>query len=393
MPKNNIINTDVAQKTVIMRVDFNVPLSDGKIMDDRRIEMALPSIKSVTDRRGKLVLISHLGRPKGKPDPRYSLKPVASRLQELVDANVAFCDETVGAKVDSAVRDLKAGEILVLENLRFNAGEKAGDERFAQQLAAFADVYCNNAFGTCHRTDASMVALPKAMMGKPKVVGSLVEREIRYLRDAISDPERPFVAILGGAKVSDKIQVIDNLIDKCDRILIGGAMAFTFVLAGGGRVGKSLVEPEQLDLARTLAERAGNKIVLPVDANCAAEIKQGAEATVAEIDSIPNDLMGLDIGPKSAEKFASIVSEAKTIVWNGPMGVFESKPFDLGTIAVAEAIASSDSLSIVGGGDSAAAISQLGFEDRVTHVSTGGGASLAMLEGKSFAAVDILDDA
>lgn len=394
MAKQTIQNIEVSGKSVIMRVDFNVPLDDKReITDDRRIEMALPSIQSVISRGGKLILISHLGRPKGDSgDSKFSLEPAANRLRELVDCPVHFCQETVGEKAKSMVDDLNSGEILVLENLRFHPGEKKGDEEFAEQLAAYADIYCNNAFGTCHRQDASMYALPQAMDSKPKVVGALVEKEIKYLQDAISNPERPFVAILGGAKVSDKIKVIENLLDKCDKILIGGAMAFTFVLARGGSPGKSLVEPEHVDLANRLLEQADGKIELPSDANCGTEISEGCDTAIAQIDEIPADMMGLDIGPKSAEQFAEIVRQCKTVVWNGPMGVFELAPFDQGTKAVAQAIADSSATSIIGGGDSASAIGKLGFEDQVTHVSTGGGASLAMLEGSPFPAVEILDD-
>ena len=393
MAKQTIADIDVAGRRVIMRVDFNVPLDDnGSITDDRRIQMATPSIRSVTDRGGRLILISHLGRPKGAPDPKYSLQPAADRLRELVDTPVVFCEQTVGDQATSATNAMEDGHILVLENLRFESGEKSGDEGFAKQLAELADVYCNNAFGTCHRTDASMFALPNSMGDKPKVVGMLVEKEIRFLQDTIADPQRPFVAILGGAKVSDKIQVIENLLGKCDSILIGGAMAYTFVAANGGKVGNSLVEEDFFDLAAGLAERSGKTIVLPTDVVCASQIEQGIATETCNIAEIPNGLMGLDVGPKTAEQFGQIIADAKTVVWNGPMGVFETPPFDAGTKAVAQAIADSQATSIIGGGDSAAAIAQMGFEDSVSHVSTGGGASLAMLEGKSFPAVDILDE-
>ncbi len=377
-----------------MRVDFNVPLdADSNVTDDRRIEMALPSIKAVVDRGGRLILISHLGRPKGDGnDARFSLQPAANRLDQLIECPVHFCKSTIGETAESQVGSLQAGEILVLENLRFHSEEKAGDVGFATQLASFADIYCNNAFGTCHREHASMLALPQAMAGKPRVAGMLVEKEIRFLQDAIASPQRPFVAILGGSKVSDKIKVIENLIDKCDRILIGGAMAFTFVLARGGKTGGSLVEPDQVDLANRLVAAAGDKIVLPVDANCGNEISESCDKVIAKIDEIPDGMLGLDIGPDSAQQFAQIVRDSQTVVWNGPMGVFEIAPFDQGTKAVAEAIAQSTATSIIGGGDSAAAIAQLGFEDSVTHISTGGGASLAMLEGRSFPTVDLLDD-
>jgi phosphoglycerate kinase len=282
--------------------------------------------------------------------------------------------------------------VLVLENLRFHPGEKAGDPEFARALADMADIYCNDAFGTCHREDASMVAVPAAMQGKPRVVGFLVEQEIKYLSEAIAQPQRPFVAILGGAKVSDKINVIDNLLGICDQVLIGGAMAYTFSLATGGRVGNSLVEPDKAELARELLDRAGGKLLLPVDTHCGDKFSADCRKQVVPAGEIPDGYEGLDIGPETARRYAEIVEPAKTIVWNGPMGVFEMPPFDEGTKAVAAAIARSDSTSIIGGGDSAAAIAQLGYADQVSHISTGGGASLAMLEGQPFKAVELLEN-
>lgn len=395
MAKKTIDAVDVAGKTVLMRVDFNVPLDENlNITDDRRIVQALPSIQSVIERGGKLILMSHLGRPKeGADNSKFSMKPTAVRLGELLGKPVAFATDTVGADAEAKVAALKEGDVLVLENLRFNKGEKKGDEAFAQKLASFADVYCNNAFGTCHRTDASMVAVPLAMPGKPRVVGSLVAKEIKYLADAISNPGRPFVAILGGAKVSDKINVINNLLGICDKVLIGGAMAYTFSLAQGQKVGKSLVEADKVDLAKELLEKGGDKLVLPVDTHCGDAFSADCNKMVVDAGQIPDDYEGLDIGPKTAALYADIVKNAKTVVWNGPMGVCEIPPFDAGTKAVAEAIAESDSVSIIGGGDSAAAIQKLGYADKVSHVSTGGGASLEMLEGKVFQAVEILDEA
>lgn len=394
MAKRTIADVDVAGKRVLMRVDFNVPLDeDLNITDDRRIQMALPSIRSVIDRGGRLVLISHLGRPKGQAVPEMSLRPAANRLGELLQKEVHFATDIVGDSATSAVEALADGEIAVLENLRFDPREKAGDSDFSASLAAFADIYCNNAFGTCHREHASMVGVPQAMGDRPKVVGSLVEKEIKYLGDVIGTPERPFVAILGGAKVSDKIKVIANLANICDRVIIGGAMAYTFSLAQGGAVGDSLVEPDKVDLAKELLEKAGDKIMLPIDTHCGDEFNGDCNKQVVNAGEIPDGFQGLDIGPKTATEFANVIRGAKTVVWNGPMGVFEMPPFDEGTQAVAQAIADSDATSIIGGGDSAAAIAQLGFEDQVTHVSTGGGASLELLEGRSFAAVDILDDA
>ena len=394
MAKKSIEQVHVAGKVVLVRVDFNVPLDDDlAITDDRRIKMALPTIQSVLGRGGKLILMSHLGRPKGDGnDSRFSLKPAAVRLGELLDQPVTFAQDTVGDDAQAKVAALGEAGVLVLENLRFNEGEKTGCSAFAGKLAAFADVYCNDAFGTCHRTDASMVAVPEAMAGKPRVVGFLVDKEIQYLSDAIATPQRPFVAILGGAKVSDKITVIDNLLGVCDSVLIGGAMAYTFALAQGGSIGKSLVEPDKVDLALALLEKGGDKLVLPVDTHCGDDFSADCNKEVVTAGQISEDFEGLDIGPETANRYAQIVSEAKTVVWNGPMGVCEMPPFDEGTKKVAQAIADGENVSIIGGGDSAAAIQQLGFADKVSHVSTGGGASLAMLEGKSFAAVELLDE-
>jgi phosphoglycerate kinase len=395
MAKKSIADVDVKGKVVLMRVDFNVPQDDNLVItDDRRIRMALPSIESVIQRGGRLVLMSHLGRPKGKgPEPEFSLRPCAERLDQLLPQDVLFASDTVGPDAESKVKSLKDGQVLVLENVRFNPGEKDGEASYAATLAGWADVYCNDAFGTCHRTEGSMVAVPLAMGSKPKVVGFLVEKEIKYLSDTISSPKRPFVAILGGAKVSDKIKVIDNLLSICDQVLIGGAMAYTFSLAQGGKVGKSLVEPDKVDLARACIAKGGNKLVLPVDTHCGDGFSSDCNKQVVESGKIPDGWEGLDIGPKTAKMYSDILANAKTIIWNGPMGVFEMPPFDEGTKAVAAAVAASDAVSIIGGGDSAAAIEQLGFADQVSHVSTGGGASLEMLEGKKFKAVEILDEA
>ena len=394
MAKISIDQVDVAGKTVLIRVDFNVPLNDElQITDDRRIQMALPSITSVLDRGGRVVLMSHLGRPKRDGnDQKFSLAPAAVRLGELLGEDVAMAADTVGDDAQAKVSALTDGGVVVLENLRFNEGEKAGCSEFASQLAAFGDVYCNDAFGTCHRTDASMVAVPQAMEGKPRVVGFLVAKEIQYLSDAIGNPERPFVAILGGAKVSDKITVINNLLGICDKVLIGGAMAYTFALAKGGNVGKSLVEPDKVELAAELIAQGGDKLILPVDTHCGDDFSADCNKQVVPFGAIADDFEGLDVGPETAEAYAAILADAKVVVWNGPMGVCEMPPFDAGTKRVAEAIAASDATSIIGGGDSAAAIQHLGFADQVSHVSTGGGASLAMLEGRSFAAVELLDD-
>ncbi len=395
MAKKSIDAVDVSGKTVLMRVDFNVPLDDHlAITDDRRIRMALPSIESVVNRGGKLILMSHLGRPKGKgDDSKYSLKPAAARLGELLKAKVHFATDIVGDDAVAKAKQLGNGEVLVLENVRFHPGEQTGDKEFAGKIAAMGDIYCNDAFGTCHRTDASMVAVPEAMAGKPRVVGHLVAKEIAYLKDAISNPGRPFIAILGGAKVSDKINVINNLLGICDKIIIGGAMAYTFSLAQGGKVGNSLVERDKVELAKELIAKGGDKLVLPIDTHCGDKFSGDCNKMVVKSGEIPDGWEGFDIGPQSAEAFAKLIASAKTVVWNGPMGVFEMPPFDAGTKRVAQAVADSDAISIIGGGDSAAAVEQLGFADKVSHVSTGGGASLSMLEGEEFAAVNLLDEA
>jgi phosphoglycerate kinase len=391
--KKTIGDLPVTDKTVLVRVDFNLPLDDAQqITDDRRIRMALPTIETILEGGGRAILISHLGRPQGDAgDARFSLRPVAERLAELLDRPVEFATDTVGP--DAHAKAAGDGEVVVLENLRFNPGEKKGDREFAGQLAAMADIYCNDAFGTCHRTDASMVAVPEAMVGKPRVVGFLVAREIEYLSDVIARPERPFVAILGGAKVSDKINVIENLLGICESVLIGGAMAYTFSLAEGGKVGNSLVEADKVRLAKQLLEQGGEKLVLPVDTHCGDTFSGDCNKRVVPLGEIPDGFEGLDIGPETARKYADLVGAARTVVWNGPLGVFEMPPFDAGTRAVAEAIAASDAVSIIGGGDSAAAIEQFSLAERVSHLSTGGGASLAMLEGKRFAAVELLDEA
>ena len=400
MAKKSVAALDPAGKTILVRVDFNVPQDDsGAITDDRRIRMALPTIKSILDRGGKAVLMSHLGRPGGKGfEAEFSLAPVAKRLGELLGRPVALASDTGGPDAHAKAKALPAGGVLVLENVRFNKGEKKGDEAaYVNGLAGLADAYVNDAFGTCHRTEASMHAVPVAMkaLGKPAVVGFLVDKEIQYLADAIATPKRPFVAILGGKKVSDKIAVITNLLSICDHVLIGGAMAYTFSLAQGGKTGKSLVEPDKLELAKSLIASGGGKLVLPVDTHCADDFSAAANKQVVKAGQIPDGFEGLDIGPETARIYADIIRSAGTVVWNGPMGVFEMPPFDAGTKAVADAVAEATAkgaVTIIGGGDSAAAVEQLGYADRVSHVSTGGGASLEMLEGKAFETVAVLDE-
>ena len=399
MAKQSIADLNPDGKTVLVRVDFNVPQDkDGAITDDRRIRMAIPTIRSIIDRGGKAILMSHLGRPKGQVNPALSLAPVARRLGELLEQPVVLANDTGGQDSTAKAEVLSVGEVLVLENVRFNSGEKKGDDAdYVAGLANLADIYVNDAFGTCHRTEASLYAVPKTMkeMGKSAVVGFLVEKEIQYLSDAVGQPKRPFVAILGGKKVSDKIAVITNLLSICDHILIGGAMAYTFSLAQGGTTGDSLVEQDKLELAKQLLQDGGDKLVLPVDTHCADDFSSDANKEVVKAGEIRDGFEGLDIGPETAQRYAEIIQGAGTVVWNGPMGVFEMPPFDAGTKTVAAAVAAATengAITIIGGGDSAAAIDQLGYAEKVSHVSTGGGASLEMLEGKAFETVNVLDE-
>ena len=399
MAKKSIADLNPDGKTVLVRVDFNVPQDkDGVITDDRRIRMAVPTIRSIIDRGGKAILMSHLGRPKGQVSLALSLVPAAERLGELLEQPVVLANDTGGQDSTAKAKVLSAGEVLVLENVRFNPGEKKGDDAdYVAGLANLADIYVNDAFGTCHRTEASMYAVPKKMkeMGKSAVVGFLVEKEIQYLSDAVGQPKRPFVAILGGKKVSDKIAVITNLLRICDHILIGGAMAYTFSLAQGGSTGDSLVEQDKLELAKQLLQDGGDKLVLPVDTHCADDFSSDANKEVVKAGEIRDGFEGLDIGPDTAQRYAEIIRGAGTVIWNGPMGVFEMPPFDAGTKTVAGAVAAATengAITIIGGGDSAAAIDQLGYADKVSHVSTGGGASLEMLEGKAFETVNMLDE-
>ncbi|MCC5823126.1 MAG: phosphoglycerate kinase [Phycisphaerales bacterium] len=401
MPKSTIAAVDVTAKRVFIRVDFNVPIKDGKITDDRRIRAALPTIKSVIDRGGRAVIASHLGRPQGTGhEAEFSLKPVAERLAELLGRPVAFpSNDCTDEATAAAVGKLNNGEALLLENLRFHTGEKSGDAAFAQRLASYGEVYVNDAFGTCHRKDASMVAVPQHMRAAPRVVGFLVEKEIRYLSDALAHPGRPFTVILGGAKVSDKLPAIEHLLPKADHILVGGAMAYTFLKALGHRVGDSRVEGDRTDDAKRILDLAAESktdLHLPQDHVCSTVFSE-SHGDISEFeDHIEDGFMGLDIGPKTRLHYSKIIKSSKTIVWNGPMGVFEWRPFRMGTRIVAEAVAeatAAGAVSIVGGGDSAAAAEQFGVADKLTHVSTGGGASLEMLEGKPFKAVDLLDNA
>jgi len=396
MTKKTVADIAVSQKRVFMRVDFNVPLDEqGNITDDRRIRMALPSIRSVLDRGGKLILASHLGRPKGKVDKKFSLAPAAKRLGELLGTQVNLVGDCVGPLADKAVQRLKPGQCLLLENLRFHEGETKNDPDFAAQLASLADLYVNDAFGTAHREHASMYGLPEKLGPGRRVCGFLIQKELEYLGRALENPTRPFLAILGGAKVSDKIPVIENLIKKVNAILIGGAMSYTFLKAQGIQVGDSKLEPDMLPQAAKLiatARQAGCELLLPSDHIVAKELRAHVD-TAVQGPAIEPGWLGLDIGPATAKDYVSRIAKAKTIVWNGPMGVFETPPFDVGTRAVAQAIADTDCTSIIGGGDSAAAVEAFGLEDKMSHISTGGGASLEFLAGKPFAALDILDEA
>jgi phosphoglycerate kinase len=401
MPKQTIANIAVSGKRVLIRVDFNVPIEDGKISDDRRIREAIPTLKSVLDRGGSLVLMSHLGRPEGKGfEAEFSLKPVAVRLSELLGREVKFpstdCTDDAAA---SCVSNLKAGEIVLLENVRFSKGEKKGEPAYAAKLASYGDIYVNDAFGTAHREDGSMFAVPKSMAGKPRVAGLLLEKELKFLSEAISNPAKPFVVVLGGAKVSDKIGVIDNLLPKADAIIIGGAMSYTFLKALGRDVGNSRVEEDKVSEAKRMIDAAAKakcELHLPVDHVCSTQFSEMAGDIEVFDENIKPGFMGLDIGPKTQTKYSLALRKAKTIVWNGPMGVFEFMPFSTGTRQVGNAIAeatSSGAVSIVGGGDSAAAAEKFGLASKMTHVSTGGGASLEMLGGKPFTTVELLDNA
>jgi phosphoglycerate kinase len=392
--------SDIAGKTVLMRVDFNVPLDGGVVTDDTRITAALPSIRKIIELGGKLVLMSHLGRPKGRVKPEFSLKPAVDKLAEHLGRRVKLGPTNVaGPEAKKLAAELQNGEVLVLENVRYDKREDSKDEAdvlaFGAELAELGDVYVNDAFGTCHRKHASMYGCPKAVQaaGGPAVAGYLVEKEIKYLHEAVADPKRPFVAILGGAKVSDKIKLISSLLGKVDTILIGGAMAYTLLKARGVAVGKSLVEADQVDAMKDLLAKAEGKIILPCDHVGTDDFAAGQPSAVDGAD-IPEGLMGMDIGPKTIEEFSEIILAAGTVVWNGPMGVFERPDYAAGTRAVAEAVAKATghgAVSVIGGGDSAAAVEQMGLAERMTHVSTGGGASLTYLEGKPMPPIEVLD--
>lgn len=392
MSKLSLSDIDVTHRRVFMRVDFNVPLRDGVITDDTRIEAALPSMRYVLDRNGRLILASHLGRPKGAPEAKYSLKPVAVRLQELLGKPVQFANDCVGPEAEALAKNLKDGEVLLLENLRFHAEEEKNEPGFAKKLAALCDVYVNDAFGAAHRAHASTAGI--ASFAQPAVSGFLMQKELEALGHALTKAEKPYVAIVGGAKVSDKIELIESFLNLATHILIGGAMAYTFLRAKKIATGKSLVEADKIDLAADLLSRAASKGValeLPVDHVVAAGL-DASESQIVPIDRTPENLMGLDIGPETVKHYSSILAGARTIVWNGPMGVFENPKFAQGTFGIARAVADSKAFSIVGGGDSAAAVAQSGMESKITHISTGGGASLEFLSGQKLPGVEALTE-
>lgn len=392
MKKLSLGDIDVARRRVFMRVDFNVPLRDGVITDDTRITAALPSMRYVVDHGGRLILASHLGRPKGAPEAKYSLKPVAARLTELLGCPVLFANDCVGAEAERMAKGLKDGEVLLLENLRFHAGEEKNDTAFAKQLAALCEIYVNDAFGAAHRAHASTAGI--ASFVQPAAAGFLMQKELEALGHALTKAQKPYVAIVGGAKVSDKIELIENFLNLATHILIGGAMAYTFLRARKTATGKSLVEADKIELAADLMSRASAKGValeLPVDHVVASGL-DSSESEVVAIDRTPDDRMGLDIGPETVKRYSTILSQARTIVWNGPMGVFENPKFAAGTFGIARAVAESKAFSIVGGGDSAAAVAQSGMESKITHISTGGGASLEFLSGQRLPGVESLTE-
>ncbi len=390
LSKKTVRDLQAQGKRVLVRCDFNVPLENGAITDDNRIVASLPTIQHLVKQGARVILCSHLGRPKGGPDPSASLAPVATRLSELLGQSVPLLPDCIGEEVTAAVAKMNDGDVVLLENVRFYAEEEKNDPAFAASLASLAELYVNDAFGTAHRAHASTEGVAHHL---PAVAGFLIEKEINYLGQALDDPKRPFVAIMGGAKVKDKIQVIDSLLPKVDQLVIGGGMAYTFFKSQGHEIGTSLLDADSLDYCKKLLDEHRDKIILPVDIRIAPEFKADAPSTVVAIDGIPADQMGLDIGPQTQELFAEVIRKAGTVIWNGPVGVFEWDAFAAGTIIVAKALTESGGTTIVGGGDSAAAVEKFGFADKVSHVSTGGGASLEFLEGKALPGIVALQDA
>ncbi|HVT14502.1 MAG TPA: phosphoglycerate kinase [Fimbriimonadaceae bacterium] len=387
--KKSVEDIDVSGKRVLLRCDFNVPLDGAKITDDRRITEALPTIKYLLGHGASVILCSHLGRPKGGPAPEFSLRPVADRLTQLLGVDVQLLPDCIGPEVEAYCQGMKPGDVALLENVRFHKEEEANDPGFAKQLAGLAEVYVNDAFGTAHRAHASTEGVAHIL---PGVCGYLIQKELRYLGQALDNPSRPYVAIMGGAKVKDKIEVIESLLPRVDRLLLGGGMIFTFYKAQGHEIGKSLLDEGNIDFAKRLLDGQGDKIVLPTDVVVAAELSPTASTEIVGIDSIPADKLGADIGPATQKAYAELIKGAKLVVWNGPMGVFEMAPFEAGTRAVADAMAESGATTIVGGGDSAAAVEKFGVADKMSHVSTGGGASLEFLEGKELPGIAALQD-
>ena len=392
--KKTIRDIDVKGKHVVVRCDFNVPMQDGVITDDNRIVSALPTIRYLIENGAKVVLMSHFGRPKGEARMEFTLAPVAKRLAELLEKEVKFisCPEVVNDEVKQAAAALKDGEVMLLENVRFRKEETDNEAGFAKELASLGEIFVQDAFGTAHRAHASTAGIADYL---PAVSGFLIEKEVKFLGSAVENPERPFVAIMGGAKVGDKIPVIENLLQKVDTLIIGGGMAYTFFKSMGLEIGKSILDADSIDLAKKLMEKAeaqGVKMLIPVDTVCATEFSNDAETKICDRDAIPADMEGLDIGPKTVELYREALKDAKTVVWNGPMGVFEMPNFAKGTKAIAEILADSDAITIIGGGDSAAAAEQFGLADKMTHISTGGGASLEFLEGKVLPGIAVIED-
>ena len=386
--KKNLKDLDLNNKKVLVRCDFNVPLKDGEISDDNRIKQALPTIKYLLDNNAKIVLCSHLGKVKTEEDKvDKSLRVVAQRLKELLNQEILFIDKTCGSELEKAVSNLKEKEIILFENTRFEKGETKNDVELSKYWASLFDLFVSDAFGSVHRAHASTVGVANHL---DSAVGLLIEKELKYLSEALSNPQRPLIAILGGAKVSDKINVIDNLLKIADKVIIGGGMSYTFLKAQGYEVGKSLVELDKVELAKEYLEKANGKLILPVDSICASEFSNDAKIIECDNDSIPSDMMGLDIGSKTIKLYENEIKKAKTIIWNGPMGVFEMSNFANGTIGLCKAIANSDAISIIGGGDSAAAAISLGYADKFTHISTGGGASLEYMEGKKLPGIEAI---
>ena len=389
MDKKTVRDIDLKGKRVLMRVDFNVPMANGAVTDDKRIRASLPTIQYVLDQGASLILMSHLGRPKGGPDPEFSLKAAAEALSKLLGRPVEMAPDSVGPEVEAMAKALKPGQVMMLENVRFHKEEEKNNPEYAKQLASLGEVYVDDAFGSAHRAHASTEGVAHYL---PAVSGILMEQELEYLGRAVKNPEHPFIAILGGAKISDKIAVIENLLTKCDKLIIGGGMANTFLAAKGYNMGDSLVEPSAIDTAKTIMSKAGDKLLLPVDAVIADKFDNEANCKVVPVDQVPNGWRIMDIGPKSIDLFSDALKGARLVVWNGPMGVFEMPKFADGTFAIARALANSGATTVIGGGDSASAVKKAGVAKQMTHVSTGGGASLEFLEGKELPGVAALND-